>query len=86
MKEYIEKIGYGSQDISSGIDIFWLPRPDTTSIKISADEQVALLNKLLTVNFRSLKRISRYYAILCRQRRPVKERFTVRPDPHGAGW
>ena len=41
MKEYIEKIGYGSQDISSGIDIFWLPRPDTTSIKIS-DEQVAL--------------------------------------------
>ncbi len=47
MKEYIEKIGYGSQDISAGIDIFWLPRPDTTSIKISADEQVALLNKLL---------------------------------------
>ncbi len=47
MKEYIEKIGYGSQDISSGIDIFWLPRPNTTPIKISADEQVALLNKLL---------------------------------------
>jgi len=47
MKEYIEKIGYGSQDISAGIDIFWLPRPDTTSINISADEQVALLNKLL---------------------------------------
>ena len=47
MKEYIEKIGYGSQNISSGIDIFWLPRPDTTSIKISADEQVVLLNKLL---------------------------------------
>jgi beta-lactamase class D len=47
MKEYIEKIGYGSQDISAGVDIFWLPRPDTASIKISADEQVALLNKLL---------------------------------------
>ncbi len=47
MKEYIEKIGYGTEDISSGIDIFWLPRPDTTSIKISADEQVTLLNKLL---------------------------------------
>ncbi len=47
MKEYIEKIGYGTEDISSGIDIFWLPRPDTTSIKISADEQVNLLNKLL---------------------------------------
>jgi len=47
MKEYIKKIGYGSQDISAGIDIFWLSRPQTTSIKISADEQVALLNKLL---------------------------------------
>ncbi|NLE91452.1 MAG: class D beta-lactamase [Elusimicrobia bacterium] len=47
MKEYIEKIAYGSQDISAGIDIFWLPRPDTTSIKISAYEQVVLLNKLL---------------------------------------
>ncbi|MDD3344880.1 MAG: penicillin-binding transpeptidase domain-containing protein [Candidatus Omnitrophica bacterium] len=47
MKDYINKIGYGSEDISAGIDIFWLPRPDTTSIKISADEQAALLNKLL---------------------------------------
>ena len=47
MKEYIEKIGYGSQDISAGVDIFWLPRPDTTSITISAEEQVDLLNKLL---------------------------------------
>jgi beta-lactamase class D len=47
MKEYIDKIGYGSQDISAGIDIFWLPRPDTTSINISADEQAVLLNKLL---------------------------------------
>ncbi|MCA9407434.1 MAG: class D beta-lactamase [Candidatus Omnitrophica bacterium] len=47
MKEYIEKIGYGSRDIQAGIDIFWLPRPDTTSIKISAQEQVELLNKLL---------------------------------------
>jgi beta-lactamase class D len=47
MKEYIEKIGYGSEDISAGIDIFWLPRPNTISIKISADEQAVLLNKLL---------------------------------------
>lgn len=47
MKRYIEKIGYGSQDISAGIDIFWLQRPDDASIKISADEQVALLNRIL---------------------------------------
>jgi len=47
MKEYIEKISYGSQDISAGIDTFWLPRANTKPIMISADEQVALLNNLL---------------------------------------
>ncbi len=47
MKGYIEKIGYGSQDISAGIDTFWLPGANTKPIMISADEQVALLNKLL---------------------------------------
>lgn len=47
MKEYIGRINYGTKDISSGIDIFWLPRPGKTSIMISADEQVALLNDLL---------------------------------------
>lgn len=47
MKEYIEKIGYGSQDISAGVDIFWLARTDATSIKVSAQQQVTLLNKLL---------------------------------------
>lgn len=43
MKKYIELIDYGNKDISSGIDTFWLGN----SLKISADEQVALLNKLL---------------------------------------
>jgi beta-lactamase class D len=47
MGEYIEKIGYGTRDISAGIDSFWLVRPMATSIMISADEQVELLNKLL---------------------------------------
>lgn len=46
MKGYVEKIRYGSEDISSGIDIFWLPRSEATSIMISADEQVTLLNRL----------------------------------------
>ncbi|HNX82330.1 MAG TPA: penicillin-binding transpeptidase domain-containing protein [Candidatus Omnitrophota bacterium] len=43
MKKYIDLIDYGSKDISSGIDTFWLGN----SIEISADEQAALLNKLL---------------------------------------
>lgn len=47
MKNYIEQINYGTKDISAGIDIFWLPKPGRISIMISADEQVALLNKLL---------------------------------------
>jgi len=47
MKEYIDRINYGTKDISSGVDTFWLPIPGKSSIVISADEQVALLNKLL---------------------------------------
>lgn len=47
MKIYMERIGYGSGDISAGVDVFWLPRPGRESIVISADEQVELLNKLL---------------------------------------
>ena len=47
MKIYMERIGYGSGDISAGVDVFWLPRPWRESIVISADEQVELLNKLL---------------------------------------
>lgn len=47
MKTYIERIGYGNRDISAGIDTFWLPRPGNAGILISADEQAALLNKLL---------------------------------------
>ncbi len=46
MKRYIELIGYGNGDISTGIDTFWLPRPGKAGMLISADEQVALLNKL----------------------------------------
>jgi beta-lactamase class D len=46
MTKFIEDVSYGTKDISAGIDIFWLGRPGITSIKISADEQAALLNKL----------------------------------------
>jgi beta-lactamase class D len=46
MKEYIEKINYGTKDISAGIDVFWLNPSKGTPIMISADEQVVILNKL----------------------------------------
>ncbi|SMC76384.1 class D beta-lactamase [Sporomusa malonica] len=42
MVEYIDKLQYGNQDISGGIDQFWL----RSSLKISAREQVELLKQL----------------------------------------
>lgn len=47
MKKHLDEIDYGTKNISAGIDVFWLNPAEGTSIKISADEQVALLNKLL---------------------------------------
>ena len=43
MHEYLHKIGYGNEDTSGGIDHFWLG----SSLKISADEQVNFLHRLL---------------------------------------
>ncbi len=42
MKYYVDQIPYGNQDISGGINKFWL----SSSIKISAKEQVELLKRL----------------------------------------
>ena len=42
MTKYLNRIDYGNNDISSGIDNFWL----CGSIKVSAKEQVEFLNKL----------------------------------------
>ena len=43
MKHYLSAIGYGNQDTSAGIDKFWLEG----EMKISAKQQVELLDKLL---------------------------------------
>jgi len=42
MKEWIEKVGYGNNDISGAIDEFWL----TGNLKISQEEQIELIKKL----------------------------------------
>lgn len=42
MKKYLKLFAYGNQDISSGLDNFWLNK----SIKISANEQISFLQKL----------------------------------------
>ncbi|HBY87795.1 MAG TPA: hypothetical protein DEO86_18225, partial [Colwellia sp.] len=42
MQSYVSKFNYGNQDISSGLDDFWL----NGSMKISALEQVRFLQKM----------------------------------------
>lgn len=42
MRAYLKKMQYGNEDISSGLDSFWL----NGSMKISAVEQVQLLSKI----------------------------------------
>lgn len=42
MKAALAKIGYGNQDVSDGIDQFWL----RGSLQVSAEEQVAFLRRL----------------------------------------
>ncbi|MBF0499072.1 MAG: class D beta-lactamase [Candidatus Riflebacteria bacterium] len=41
MSQYLRLFSYGNQDISGGLTVFWLG----SSLKISADEQVAFLKK-----------------------------------------
>jgi len=42
MQQYLDAVGYGNRDMSSGLKTFWLQ----TSLKISADEQVRFLSRL----------------------------------------
>lgn len=46
MQDYIRQLGYGSGDISSGVDSFWLPSAGKQPLLISAQEQVFLLRRL----------------------------------------
>jgi beta-lactamase class D len=47
MQKWIDTIGYGDRDISSGIDIFWLPTEGKKAILISPQEQAVLISKLI---------------------------------------
>lgn len=44
MQRRLDGLGYGNRDLSGGIDRFWL----SSTLAISADEQVALLGRLLS--------------------------------------
>ncbi|MEK6644543.1 MAG: penicillin-binding transpeptidase domain-containing protein [Planctomycetota bacterium] len=44
MKQFIDRFDYGNRDLSGGIDRFWL----TSTLEISANEQLAFMEKLYT--------------------------------------
>ena len=48
MQSYIEKTGYGNQDISAGIDVFWLPSKGRNTILISPTEQAELMRRIVS--------------------------------------
>lgn len=50
MQAGLDSLGYGDRNISSGIDVFWLPQEGRRTILISPLEQAELVRKLATGN------------------------------------
>jgi beta-lactamase class D len=48
MQEWIDKLGYGNRDLSSGIDVFWLPEAGRRTLLISPEEQAAMIARLVS--------------------------------------
>lgn len=47
MQAWLDRIDYGNRDISTGITTFWLPQAGRKTILISANDQAALLRRLV---------------------------------------
>jgi len=48
MQIWVDKIGYGDRDISSGVDVFWLPEAGRKTLLISPEEQARLIYRLVS--------------------------------------
>ncbi len=48
MQNWLNRIGYGNEDISAGLDVFWLPAENRQTILISPFEQAQLLCRLVS--------------------------------------
>ena len=48
MIEYLHRLSYGNEDISSGLDVFWLPAPGRKPLVISPAEQAELIARLVS--------------------------------------
>jgi beta-lactamase class D len=68
MEKYVRSIDYGNNDLSSGIDTFWL----CGSIQISINEQIEFLRKLYTnkINGISEKTINEVKSIMLYESKP----------------
>jgi len=50
MQAWVDRIGYGDQDLSAGIDVFWLPVPGRKTVLTTPMEQADLIRRLITGN------------------------------------
>ncbi len=48
MRSWIDKIDYGDRDISSGVDVFWLPAAGRKTLLISTEEQAKMIYRLVS--------------------------------------
>jgi len=48
MTHWIQKLHYGDENISSGLDVFWLPAEGRQPLLISPDEQAEMIRRLVT--------------------------------------
>lgn len=85
MKEYVKKFEYGNQDISGGLssermfEAFWL----SSSLKISADEQVEFLRKFYDGNLPVSKRSTETVKQILVQEETPEYKLSAKT---GGGW
>lgn len=74
MRLWLEQIDYGDHDISSGVDIFWLPAIGRKSLLISPEEQAKLIYRLLSGKLSFSER----------SKAALKNIMTIKKTEHGA--
>jgi beta-lactamase class D len=86
MQDYVNRMEYGNQDISGGIDLFWLD----SSLKISAVEQADFMEKLVKENLpfdeKHQKTVKRIMIQEDRDNYTLHGKTGTRLSDFGLGW
>lgn len=87
MKQYVSQLHYGNQDVSGGLDKFWL----NSSLRISAEEQVSFLKAFYTGKLNVSSRTTEIVKQLILLEETPSYRLSGKtgggPLPHGSlGW